>query len=185
MLTERRWPTTGLRVVDDGDAVIIEQSGRRYRASKWRLTDDVLAVIDSAMRNGLLATWIPGHPRDDYFEDGRKFNAGIHHITFARRHTDKRWVFVLGGTNGPPEITSVTFNWHYLRAVLTAGVDYQMETKHGLKQNVKIALDDLESVLRQISDPTIEEVESRPRNFSKKKFFDALKEEFPATMRVF
>lgn len=162
----KKWPVVSLRMTDLEDGILVGQSGRSYKARKWRLTDGVVRVVDCAIRNGLRAFWVNGHPSVPYLKGGSRFNKGSHHITFARQHNDKKWVFVLGGEANPPRIEKVTFNKHYWYFVHCTGISYKWEHSGG--KNVFVALCDLESLLSRLDEETINHVETASRMPSKR-----------------
>lgn len=96
--------------------VEVRQHGKAYRARNWRLTDDVIGVIEVALNHRLAAMWQRGHPQPTYMrsldtstEDvGKKFYMGSHHLSFARFR--EKWVFVLGaGCLPADDLRFVTF----------------------------------------------------------------------------
>ena len=153
----RDWPATGLRMTDLGNAILVEQDGRRYKARKWRLTDELIAVVDTAVRHGLTANWVEGHPSQPYLEGGDHFEVGSHHITFARRHHEG-WVFVLSAQAKPPSIEAVGFSRKYWYFVHCSGKPYRWE--HAGGHNVFVAPSDLEAILSKLDNLTIDAVEA-------------------------
>ena len=82
----------------------VSQHGRSYLALRWKLTEEVVAVVHTAVRFGLTKLWQEGHPR------GRHSS----HISFSRTHEPASWVFALGLEACPPRLQRITFNKRFL-----------------------------------------------------------------------
>lgn len=82
----------------------VSQHGRSYLALRWKLTEEVVAVVHTAVRFGLTKLWQEGHPR------GRHSS----HISFSPTHEPASWVFALGLEACPPRLQRITFNKRYL-----------------------------------------------------------------------
>jgi len=156
MPNTKEW-STGLKMTDVGDGILVQQDDRIYKARRWQLTPEVVSVVESAIRNRLTANWVEGHPSQRYLKGGDRFDAGIHHVTFARSHNEG-WVFVLGGEAKPPHIKVVTFNRRYERFILRTGCYCRWEHSGG--HNIYIEPADLDCILAQLDDLTIDEVEA-------------------------
>lgn len=152
---EKVWKS-GTSMKDQGDAILVTQNERQYRARDWRLTQEVVDVVDAAFSRGLTANWVVGHPKDKYCNDGTEFIRGSHHITFARNHNEG-WIFVLGEESKPPNFRFVTFNHRYGSFVHRTGLPYQWEHSGG--HNIYIATSDLDAVLAQLTQEIIDEIE--------------------------
>ncbi|MDX2176443.1 MAG: hypothetical protein SF028_08225 [Candidatus Sumerlaeia bacterium] len=124
-----------LREVPGG--VQVTQHGRTYLARRWRLTPQVLGVVESALSHGLTALWQQGHPGGD----------DSHHISFAFDHRPASWVFVIGGEARPPALRCVTFNKRLKEYFKVNGLGYlwQWETDGG--KNILVRPEDLAPVL--------------------------------------
>lgn len=153
---------TGLTITDLGDGLLVQQGGVQYKARRWCLTDNVISVIETAIKHGLVANWVPGHPSAPYLQDGTKYQTGIHHITFARSNKDNNWVFVLGGESKPPNFRFVTFNSKYWSFIHRNGFSYRWEHSGG--HNVYVETHDLDQVLSKLHPRIIDDVELAGRS---------------------
>lgn len=153
---------TGLAITDLGDGLLVQQGGVQYIARRWCLTDNVIFVIETAIKHGLEANWVPGHPSSPYLQGGAKYHIGSHHITFARSNKDKYWIFVLGGESKPPNFKFVTFNSKYWSFIHRSGFPYRWEHSGG--HNVYVETQDLDQILSKLNHTIIEEVELAGRS---------------------
>ncbi|WP_332690701.1 hypothetical protein [Bosea sp. (in: a-proteobacteria)] len=78
----------------------VRQDGRSYLALRWKLTEEVVSVVHTALRFGVSKLWQTGHPK------GRQSS----HISFSRTHEPASWVFALGLEACPPRLQRITFN---------------------------------------------------------------------------
>jgi hypothetical protein len=151
---------TGLKISDLGDSLHIYQNGQEYKARSWRLTPDLVNVIDTAIRYGLVANWTNGVPQKSYRRGGKDFEKGSHSIPFARRH-DESWIMCLDGWAGPPNIRDIVFKDRYWHFIASTGVPYKWE--HAGGHNVRIEPTYLDATLSKLTNDIIDAIEDRPR----------------------
>jgi hypothetical protein len=131
----------------------VSQSGRTYRARKWRLTNELETVIQTAVRYGFTAFWVEGHPSAAYLQGGTHFDIGSHHITFARSH-NKCWVFVVDGSSRPPVPRDVTFNKKLRGRFDRIGQAHTWE--HAGGHHLRVPVSEFGKVLSQLDSNTLE-----------------------------
>lgn len=93
-----------IALVEEGGALTVRQDGRCYLALRWKMTEELVAVVQTALHFGLSKLWQAGHPR------GRQSS----HISFSRTHEPASWVFSLGLEARPPRLQKITFNKRFL-----------------------------------------------------------------------
>lgn len=145
----------GASFVDVDGALEITQNGCTYRARKWRLTPELIEVIDTAIEFGFSAFWVKGHPSSPYKNGGFRFLQGSHHITFARAHGE-RWVFVVDGSASPPVPRDVTFNRGLRDFLDRIGQAHSWEHSGG--HNLRVPRGSLRSVLERLDATTLDQM---------------------------
>jgi len=88
---ERCWPEFDLVIRQLPNGLEIRQGERAYIARDWRLTGEVVAVIETALAHGLTCLIRNEHPRENMLLPSTK---GADYIGFSRKRNE-RWVFVL------------------------------------------------------------------------------------------
>ena len=130
----------GLTLVEEPGGVRVTQAGRSYLARRWRLTPEVLKVIEAALARGLTCLWQHGHPGGDE----------SHHISFSFSHSPSSWVFVIGGEAKPPGLRCVTFNKRLKEYFHHAGLGWMWAWETAGGKNILVQPEDLDSVLRTL-----------------------------------
>lgn len=95
---------SGILLAEECGALTVSQNGRSYLALRWKMTEELVAVVQTALHFGLSKLWQTGHPR------GRQSS----HISFSRTHESASWVFSLGLEAQPPRLQKITFNKRFL-----------------------------------------------------------------------
>ncbi|PVE25787.1 hypothetical protein DC522_03165 [Microvirga sp. KLBC 81] len=95
-----QYPEGDIRITTDAKGLFVSQHGRSYLAREWRLTSEVLEVLQTALEFGLTHLWQEGHPS----------KSESHHISFSFSHAPQTWVFVIGKEAKPPNVRWVTFH---------------------------------------------------------------------------
>lgn len=68
------------------------------------MTEEVIAVVRTAISFGLSKLWQADHPK----------GAQSSYISFSRTHEPASWVFALGLEARPPRLQKITFNKRFL-----------------------------------------------------------------------
>jgi hypothetical protein len=115
-MLEFRNQTVDLHIQEIDAGLLISQAGRSYIARRWRLTKDVVNVIEMAIKSGLVNLIQNGHPQESKLLPN---GDGADYITFSD-DPNHRWVFVLDMDSAPSQskLQKVKFNKkykHYLR----------------------------------------------------------------------
>jgi hypothetical protein len=130
-------PEYDLNFEEVPEGVRVTQHGSTYIARKWRLTPEVLKVIDSALSHGLTALWQHGHPKGET----------SHHLSFSFDHSPASWVLAIGAPSGPPKLRCVTMNKKYKEYFKASGLGYYWQFENSGGQNIEIRPEDLTSIL--------------------------------------
>lgn len=134
-------------------ALQITQDGRTYLARNWKLTDELVDVIEIALSHGLTALWRKNHPRDAFCDHGSRFEVGSHHIGFSRNHNES-WVFVADRSSTPPFPRRIIFNKKLASYLMNQHQQFQYETGGG--HNLIVPRDQLEACLDGLSNPVLD-----------------------------
>ena len=165
-MNHHQWPDANLTLTETANGILVQQDGRVYRSGKWKLTEQIIEIVDTAIEYGLTAQWQNGHPSDAFFEGGSKFDKGIHHISFAPSHAHK-WVFVMGheGVRKPWNdqfLEKLTFNKKYRNFVAQSDVSWEWEIHRG--KNLFVSPDNLGTLLSGLTPEVISAIETSPRS---------------------
>lgn len=130
-------PEYDLKLEEVANGVQVTQHWRTYLARKWRLSSEVIKVVENALLHGVTAFWQHGHPS----------KSESHHISFSFDHRPASWLFAIGSPSCPPSLRCITFNKHLKEYFKANGLGYywQWETSGG--QNINIQPQDLSSIL--------------------------------------
>ena len=124
-----------LKLEDRENGIQISQRKKSYIARKWRLTDQVVGIVDAAINAGLTCLWQEGHPGGET----------SHHISFSFSHSKASWIFVLGGEARPPEVRSITVSKKLVSLLRASGIHHFWESAGG--KNFTIMPHDLQAFL--------------------------------------
>jgi hypothetical protein len=145
------YPELGDLVLEDREGgTWISQRGKAYLARRWRLTDQVVKIVESAIESGLTCLWQSGHPK----------GGSSHHISFSFTHAPASWIFVLGGEARPPEVRQITLNKKLKDLLEKSDIHYFWESAGG--KNFTIATEDLTDFLALVKNSPLAEGRALP-----------------------
>lgn len=101
-------------LVEKEGVLTVTQDGRSYLALRWKLTEEVVSVVRTAIGFGLSKLWQAGHPK------GRQSS----HISFSRTQAPASWVFALGLEACPPRLRKITFNKRLLPVFAASDLEW-------------------------------------------------------------
>lgn len=133
-------PEVGLVMEETPVGTRVSQGGRTYLARKWKLTPEVVGVVETALEFGLSCVWQDGHPGGDE----------SHHISFSFSREKASWVFVIGAEAGPPALKKVTFHKRLKEYFKSAGLGWMWNWETAGGKNILVAPGDLRSVLETL-----------------------------------
>lgn len=144
---EKRWASINLTISEVENGLVIDQAGERYLAREWRLSDEVVSVIDRAIASGLGCIIQDTSPQRN-----RRLpvnECGVEYIGFSQRPEECR-VFVLDQYSlerkkDRRHPTQVTFAKHYRGVPDSAGVPFADERGGG--KNVFVPIVELDAAL--------------------------------------
>lgn len=122
-------PDCDLRLSQTNEGILVEQAGDAYIARHFALSDDVIHVVELALRYGLTCMMQNGHPQAS--KRGAKGDGAVY-LSFARA-PDEYWVLTLDdrlqGERIKPRafVKQVLINKRYRHALEEAGIPHQME----------------------------------------------------------
>ncbi|MGB1909147.1 MAG: hypothetical protein ACPHO2_04425 [Candidatus Puniceispirillaceae bacterium] len=127
---------------EEPGGVRVTQNGKSYLADKWKLREDVRAMIYLSISQCFNCLWVKNHPSD------KKILAGTptHYICFARSHTPP-WDYLLAKENNGERIT---INKNHEARLLNAGIHFETQTGGGQHLTVMPTLPNLEKVIKAI-----------------------------------
>jgi hypothetical protein len=108
-------------LAEEGGVLTVSQDGRSYLALRWKMTEEVVAVVQTAIRFGLSKLWQDGHPK------GRQSS----HISFSCTHEPASWVFALGLEACPPRLQKITFNKRFLPIFEASHLEWSSQKSGG------------------------------------------------------
>ena len=102
---------------EEPGGVRVTQNGKSYLADKWKLREDVRAMIYLSISQCFHCLWVKNHPRGD----------AIHYICFARSHTPP-WDYLLANESNGERIT---VNKNHENKLRQAGIYFEVQTGGG------------------------------------------------------
>lgn len=108
-------------LIEKEGVLTVTQNGRSYLALRWKMTEEVAAVVLTAIRFGLSKLWQDGHPK------GRQSS----HISFSCSHEPASWVFALGLEACPPRLQKITFNKRFLPIFEASHIEWTRQKSGG------------------------------------------------------
>ena len=156
------WSTDDILLEEIDGSLYVTQGDRKYKARDWKLSDHLVDIINLAVSYGIGCVWRKNHPQKRYFKGGGYFEEGSHHIGFSRS-SGERWVFLIGGEAGPPEIRKITFEKHYGEFLKATKVEIDKATFGG--KDFSVNPKDLKKILDYFNENgVIDEVEAMLNN---------------------
>jgi hypothetical protein len=124
------WPENDLRLFQHPEGLMVSQGGDSYLARKWRLSTDLVCLVDAALDVGFACAIRHNHPRPH-----NRLPKGVEYLGFSRVPSE-RWVFVVDQFSclgrGPRErILKVTFEQAYRATIERAGIPFEPEPAGG------------------------------------------------------
>ena len=119
---------------EEPGGVRVTQNGKSYLADKWKLREDVRAMIYLSISQCFHCLWVKNHPRGD----------AIHYICFARDH-EMHWDYLLAIENKFGE--SITVNKKHRDKLLAAKVRFVPQTSGSKHLMVPPHLRNMERVI--------------------------------------
>ena len=116
--------------------VRVTQNGKSYLADKWKLREDVRAMIYLSISQCFHCLWVKNHPRGD----------AIHYICFARSHTPP-WDYLLANESNGERIT---VNKNHENKLRQAGIYFEVQTGGGRHLTVLPNLRNMERTIEAI-----------------------------------
>ena len=121
---------------EETGGVRITQNGKSYLANKWKLREDVRAMIYLSISKCFHCLWVKNHPRGD----------AIHYICFARSHTPP-WDYLLAIETEKNFGESITVNKNHKEKLRTAKIHFVQQKRGGEHLMVLPTLPNLEKVI--------------------------------------
>ena len=116
------FPNFDLRFQEVDEGLRISQGNAAYIARRWRLSDDVQAIVNHSIEAGLTCLIRHGHPRESSHLPA---GVGVDYIGFSPSPAH-HWVFVLNMDSRPDKtpLVSGTFDKTYEHVLAAAGVPF-------------------------------------------------------------
>ena len=121
---------------EEPGGVRVTQNGKSYLADKWKLREDVRAMIYLSISQCFHCLWVKNHPRGD----------AIHYICFARSHTPP-WDYLLANESNGERIT---MNKNHENKLRQAGIYFEVQTGGGRHLTVLPNLRNMERIIEAI-----------------------------------
>ena len=121
---------------EEPGGVRVTQNGKSYLADKWKLREDVRAMIYLSISQCFHCLWVKNHPRGD----------AIHYICFARSHTPP-WDYLLANESNGERIT---VNKNHENKLRQAGIYFEVQTGGGRHLTVLPNLRNMERTIEAI-----------------------------------
>lgn len=121
---------------EEPGGVRVTQNGKSYLADKWKLREDVRAMIYLSISQCFHCLWVKNHPRGD----------AIHYICFARSHTPP-WDYLLANESNGERIT---VNKNHENKLRQAGIYFEVQTGGGRHLTVLPNLRNMERIIEAI-----------------------------------
>ena len=121
---------------EEPGGVRVTQNGKSYLADKWKLREDVRAMIYLSISQCFHCLWVKNHPRGD----------AIQYICFARSHTPP-WDYLLANESNGERIT---VNKNHENKLRQAGIYFEVQTGGGRHLTVLPNLRNMERIIEAI-----------------------------------
>lgn len=154
-----------LKIAPEPEGLRVSQHGRSYLARRWRLTPQVLEVIDTAFEFGLTHLWQDKHPSGDE----------SNHVSFSFSHIPDTWVFVIGKEALPPGLRCITFHKRLKGYLKAAGLG-EWENSGG--KNILVRPEKLSAALSAL--PLDDIRKGRLPQYNHERVFDASRSYVPS-----
>lgn len=141
------FPSIDLQIEAEERGLKIQQCGEAYLAKNWRLTNEVIGIVETAVKFGLTSALQQRHP-----QAAKRYETGetVEYISFSLSPTDY-WVFAVDDQCSPSwkvrdECYRVIFKRAYRAPLRAAGIATEVEWRS--PQNIFVARNNLEDALR-------------------------------------
>ena len=139
------FPHLSLTLKEEPGGFRVTQNGKSYLADKWKLREDVRAMIYLSISQCFNCLWVKNHPSD------KKILAGTptHYICFARSHIPP-WDYLLAIETEKNFGESITVNKKHKEKLRTAKIHFVQQKRGSRHLMVVPTLPNLEKVIKAI-----------------------------------
>jgi|SRR5210317_1484511 hypothetical protein len=144
-MQKMKFPHLDLTLEEETGGVRITQNGKSYLTDKWKLREDVRAMIYLSISQCFHCLWVKNHPSN------KKLLAGTptHYICFTRSHTPP-WDYLLAIETEKNFGESITINKKHKKKLCTAKIHFVQQTSGSKQLMVLPTLPNLEKVKEAI-----------------------------------
>ncbi|MBI5376409.1 MAG: DUF91 domain-containing protein [Candidatus Schekmanbacteria bacterium] len=145
---KRIWEKYDLTIEQVDRGLLISQGGDAYVAKEWRLTQQVIKIIEIALQNGLVSLIQNGHPQPSKREP---MGDGAEYLSFGRV-PNELCLMVLNknsptNPNSRTDVKKVLFRKHYRHVLKQSDIPFEVE-KYRNASNIEVPVDYVEKAIK-------------------------------------